>query len=141
MENNITEEIAIEINQKLNDLSNNNNELYKYINFLREKYSNNDQINNLYYSILSDLILSKGMIPSYFIDMMNEPNRIQKFKNAIDNTISENSNVLEIGAGTGIMSCLASKRVGKNKKVYCYEVNPVLADVSRNVVKNNDCNC
>ena len=140
MQNNISYETAVLINKNLKDLEKNNSELFKYINKLKKDYPDNNQIDNLYNTFLSDLIHSKNMIPSYFIDMMNESNRVKKFKNAIDNVVSENSDVLEIGGGTGIMSCFASKKVGKNKKVYCYEVNPVMVDISRNVIKDNDCN-
>ena len=38
------------------------------------------------------------------------------------------------------MSCIASKKIGNENSIYCYEVNPILADVCRNTAKDNNCN-
>ena len=58
------------------------------------------------------------------------------------NYITKNTsgNILEIGGGTGIMSCIASKKIGNENSIFCYEVNPILADVCRNTAKDNNCN-
>jgi len=119
-------------------------ECYNIIKQVKQHYKNTDGLSEyirLYYWLMSLLIYEQPeMIPSYFIHMMNDERRVIAFKSAMERVIKPESNVMEIGAGTGIMSCLAS-RIQQNKKtIYCYEVNPVLADVVRNVVKDNQCN-
>jgi len=120
---------------------------YKECEKFLAKHPNEKGIQELYLEVLSEVVLNRGDIPTYFIHMMNDVDRIESFKRAIDSAINPDSKVLEIGGGTGIMSCLASRQLergkegkGKGEKVYCYEVNPFLAGVCRKVCSDNGCN-
>lgn len=60
--------------------------------------------------------------------MLMDSNRMQNFKAAIDHVVQPGAKVLELGGGTGVLSCFAA---AKADKVWCVEFNPELVTESR----------
>ncbi|MFA5825431.1 MAG: methyltransferase domain-containing protein [Gallionellaceae bacterium] len=67
-------------------------------------------------------------------NMLMDKNRMDNFKAAIEFTVFEGAKVLELGGGTGVMSCLAA---AKASKVWCVEFNPDLVAESRRFLALN----
>jgi predicted RNA methylase len=59
---------------------------------------------------------------------------MDNFKAAIEFTVFEGAKVLELGGGTGVLSCLAAATASK---VWCVEFNPVLVAESRRLLALN----
>lgn len=70
----------------------------------------------------------------YHHNMLTDKNRMENFKAAIDLTIFEGAKVLELGGGTGVLSCFAAARASK---VWCVEFNPDLVAESRRFLALN----
>lgn len=70
----------------------------------------------------------------YHHNMLMDKNRMDNFKAAIEFTVFEGAKVLELGGGTGVMSCLAA---AKASKVWCVEFNPDLVAESRRFLALN----
>jgi predicted RNA methylase len=70
----------------------------------------------------------------YHHNMLMDANRMDNFKAAIDATVFEGAKVLELGGGTGVMSCFAAAKAGK---VWCVEFNPDLVAESRRFLAFN----
>jgi predicted RNA methylase len=70
----------------------------------------------------------------YHHNMLTDKNRMDNFKAAIDLTVFEGAKVLELGGGTGVLSCFAA---AKASKVWCVEFNPVLVNESRRFLALN----
>ncbi len=70
----------------------------------------------------------------YHHNMLMDANRMSAFKAAIDYAVFEGAKVLELGGGTGVLSCLAAS---KASKVWCVELNPDLVAESRRLLVLN----
>lgn len=70
----------------------------------------------------------------YHHNMLTDKNRMDNFKAAIEFTVFEGAKVLELGGGTGVLSCLAA---AKASKVWCVEFNPDLVAESRRLLALN----
>jgi len=70
----------------------------------------------------------------YHHNMLTDKNRMDNFKTAIDLTVFEGAKVLELGGGTGVLSCFAA---AKANKVWCVEFNPDLVAESRRFLALN----
>lgn len=70
----------------------------------------------------------------YHHNMLTDKNRMDNFKEAIDFTVFEGAKVLELGGGTGVLSCLAA---AKASKVWCVEFNPDMVAESRRLLALN----
>lgn len=70
----------------------------------------------------------------YHHNMLTDDNRMSNFKAAIDHVVFEGAKVLELGGGTGVLSCFAA---AKTSKVWCIEFNPDLIAESRRFLSLN----
>ena len=70
----------------------------------------------------------------YHHNMLMDENRMGAFKAAIDYAVFDGAKVLELGGGTGVLSCLAASRASK---VWCVEFNPELVAESRRLLALN----
>lgn len=70
----------------------------------------------------------------YHHNMLMDEKRMSGFKDAIEYAISEDDKVLELGGGTGVMSCFAA---AKASKVWCVEFNPDMVAESRRLLALN----
>jgi predicted RNA methylase len=70
----------------------------------------------------------------YHHHMLMDENRMSAFKAAIDYAVFDGAKVLELGGGTGVLSCLAAT---KASKVWCVEFNPDLVAESRRLLALN----
>jgi predicted RNA methylase len=70
----------------------------------------------------------------YHHNMLMDENRMTAFKTAIDYAVFKGAKVLELGGGTGVLSCLAA---AKASKVWCVEFNPDLVAESRRLLALN----
>lgn len=71
----------------------------------------------------------------YHHNMLMDKNRMDNFKAAIEFTVFEGAKVLELGGGTGVLSCFAA---AKASKVWCVEFNPQLVAESRRLLALNE---
>jgi type I protein arginine methyltransferase len=70
----------------------------------------------------------------YHHNMLMNGHRMTAFKAAIDYGVFEGAKVLELGGGTGVLSCFAAS---KASKVWCVEFNPDLVVESRRLLALN----
>jgi predicted RNA methylase len=70
----------------------------------------------------------------YHHNMLLDENRMGAFKAAIDYAVFEGAKVLELGGGTGVLSCLAAS---KASQVWCVEFNPDMVAESRRLLALN----
>jgi predicted RNA methylase len=70
----------------------------------------------------------------YHHNMLLDENRMSNFKAAINHVVFEGAKVLELGGGTGVLSCMAA---AKARKVWCVEFNPVLVAESKRLLALN----
>lgn len=70
----------------------------------------------------------------YHHNMLMDENRMTNFKAAIEHAVFKGAKVLELGGGTGVLSCLAAQ---KASKVWCVEFNPELVAESRRFLTLN----
>ena len=70
----------------------------------------------------------------YHHNMLMDERRMRGFKAAIDYAVAEGDKVLELGGGTGVMSCFAA---AKASKVWCVEFNPDMVKESRRLLAHN----
>jgi len=70
----------------------------------------------------------------YHHNMLMDENRMGSFKTAIDHTVFAGAKVLELGGGTGVMSCFAAS---KASKVWCVEFNLDMVAESRRLLARN----
>ena len=70
----------------------------------------------------------------YHHNMLKDDNRMGNFKAAIDHVVFSGAKVLELGGGTGVLSCFAA---AKASKVWCVEFNPDLVAESRRFLALN----
>lgn len=70
----------------------------------------------------------------YHHNMLKDENRMSNFKAAIGHVVFEGAKVLELGGGTGVLSCLAAATA---RKVWCVEFNPDMVAESRRFLALN----
>lgn len=70
----------------------------------------------------------------YHHHMLSDENRMGNFKAAMDHVVFDGARVLELGGGTGVLSCLAACRASK---VWCVEFNPDMVAESRRFLALN----
>lgn len=70
----------------------------------------------------------------YHHNMLLDTNRMSNFKAAIDAVVFKGARVLELGGGTGVLSCFAAAHASK---VYCVEFNPDMVAESRRLLAMN----
>lgn len=70
----------------------------------------------------------------YHHNMLKDENRMSNFKAAIGQVVFNGAKVLELGGGTGVLSCFAAARASK---VWCVEFNPDLVAESRRFLALN----
>ena len=70
----------------------------------------------------------------YHHNMLMDQNRMHGFKSAIDYAVRPGMKVLELGGGTGVLSCFAA---AKADKVWCVEFNPDMVREARKMLALN----
>ncbi len=70
----------------------------------------------------------------YHHNMLMDKNRMDNFRTAIEFAVFDGAKVLELGGGTGVLSCLAA---AKADRVWCVEFNPELVAESRRLLALN----
>ncbi len=75
-------------------------------------------------------------VPGWHIPMMNDDPRNQAYKKALLTTITEDTKVLEIGAGSGLLAMLAAQS-GTKKKITTCEMTPLIASVAKEIIELN----
>lgn len=71
----------------------------------------------------------------YHHNMLQDANRMINFKAAIDTVVFKGARVLELGGGTGVLSCFAAAHAAK---VYCIEFNPDMVTEARRLLAINE---
>lgn len=79
--------------------------------------------------------LHRTNIPNWHLPMMNDAVRNKGFQNAIEKIVNAETTVLDIGAGSGLMSMIAA-RAGA-KKVYACEEVELIADKAIDIIHAN----
>jgi len=80
-------------------------------------------------------LLNSRLVDRWHFAMVNDVARNQQIEAALKRTVTADSVVLDIGAGTGLLSMMAA-RAGAKQVIAC-EANPTLAALAGEVVKNN----
>jgi len=80
-------------------------------------------------------LLNSRLVDRWHFAMVNDSVRNQQFEDALKRAVTPDSVVLDIGAGTGLLSMMAA-RAGARQVIAC-EANPTLAALAREVIKNN----
>ncbi len=80
-------------------------------------------------------LLKSRLVDRWHFAMVNDEVRNQHFEAVLKRVITPDSVVLDIGAGTGLLSMMAA-RAGAKQVIAC-EANPELAALARNVIKDN----
>ncbi len=69
------------------------------------------------------------------LNLLGDVSRMNAFARALDSVVNEQSTVLELGSGTGILSLLAAR---KAKKVVAVEMDRMLYEVSRTAFRDSE---
>ena len=80
-----------------------------------------------------DLVYTQ--VPTWHWPMLEDLDRAQAYQVAISAAVGPGMQVLEIGAGTGLLAMMAAKAGAEH--VYTVEANPLMADVARACVARN----
>jgi Tfp pilus assembly protein PilF len=80
-------------------------------------------------------LLNSRLVDRWHFAMVNDDARNQQFEAALKRAVTADSVVLDIGAGTGLLSMMAA-RAGAKQVIAC-EANPTLAALAREVIKHN----
>ncbi len=80
-------------------------------------------------------VVYSAMVPKWHFAMLNDDVRNDAYDRGIRAIVKPGDHVLEIGAGSGLLAMMAA-RAGAARVTTC-EVNPVLADVARQIVAAN----
>ncbi len=80
-------------------------------------------------------LIYSSAVPGWHLPMINDFERNDAYKHALERAVTPDSLVLEIGTGSGIVSMMAA-RAGAKQVVTC-EVNPILARVAKETVARN----
>jgi Ribosomal protein L11 methyltransferase (PrmA) len=75
------------------------------------------------------------IIPRWHFEMLNDELRNSAFEKALANAITDETIVLDIGSGTGLLAMMAA-RAGAKKTITCEMVAP-LAELARETIKRN----
>jgi Tfp pilus assembly protein PilF/SAM-dependent methyltransferase len=75
------------------------------------------------------------LIPAWHLPMLADEARNNAYQQTMDKHVREGMHVLDIGAGSGLLALMAA-RAGAGM-VTAVEMNPVLADVARQIVADN----
>lgn len=75
------------------------------------------------------------IIPRWHFEMLNDVQRNTVFEKALANAINENTIVLDIGSGTGLLAMMAA-RAGAKETITCEMVGP-LAELARETIAHN----
>lgn len=70
----------------------------------------------------------------YHFNMLSDQTRMSAFKEAIALAVPQDSKVLELGGGTGVLSFFAAQRAAK---VWCVEYNPEMVQAARDILAMN----
>jgi protein arginine N-methyltransferase 1 len=81
-----------------------------------------------------DALLGQFIPLHYHGQMLSDPLRMGAFQEAIDKLVPEGANVVELGAGTGVLSFFAAKRA---RRVTCVERLPHVAAAARRLLAAN----
>ncbi len=82
----------------------------------------------------ASLALSRT-VPEWHVPMMNEKNRNQAYFDALKSVIKPDSNVFEIGTGSGLLAMMAAK-LGAKQVTTCEAV-PLIAKTAQQIIKDN----
>ena len=80
-------------------------------------------------------LLNSRLVDRWHFAMINDTARNRQFDTALKQAITPGSVVLDIGAGTGLLSMMAV-RAGAKQVIAC-EANPALAALAREVIRGN----
>lgn len=80
-----------------------------------------------------DLVYTQ--VPAWHWPMLEDLDRAQAYQDAISAAVAPGMQVLEIGAGTGLLAMMAARAGAEH--VYTVEANPLMADVARACVARN----
>ncbi|MFC1750238.1 methyltransferase domain-containing protein [Pseudomonadota bacterium] len=80
------------------------------------------------------LVLGQFIPMHYHFNMLNDTERMQGFKAALEYVVRPGAKVLELGGGTGVLSFFAAQHAAH---VYYVEQNPELVETARRVLKQN----
>ncbi|MGQ9366688.1 tetratricopeptide repeat protein [Azospirillum sp. ST 5-10] len=80
-------------------------------------------------------LIYSNAVPGWHLPMINDVERNEAYRRAVERAVGPESLVLEIGTGSGIVAMMAA-RAGAKRVVTC-EVNPVLARVAAATVARN----
>jgi len=80
-------------------------------------------------------LLGSRLVDRWHFAMVNDDARNRQFESALKHAVTADSVVLDIGAGTGLLSMMAA-RAGAKQVIAC-EANPTLAALAREVIRNN----
>ncbi len=75
------------------------------------------------------------LVPAWHVPMMNDALRNEAYFDALRRAVTPDSNVLEIGTGSGLLAMLAA-RLGAHDVVTCEAV-PLIASAARDIVAKN----
>lgn len=75
------------------------------------------------------------LVPEWHVPMMNDTIRNEAYYAALRAAISADSNVFEIGTGSGLLSMMAAK-LGAKSVTTC-EAEPIIAATARRIIANN----
>lgn len=80
-------------------------------------------------------LLIRLKIPKWHFDMLADIDRNDAFERAINKVVNEESKVLDIGTGSGLLAMMAARKGAKS--IVACEVNPDIAKVAERVVAAN----
>ena len=90
---------------------------------------------NLLVAKLGSAWATSKMVPLWHVPMMNESHRNDAYYEGIKTAVKPGQLVLEIGAGSGLLSMMAAK-LGATQVVAC-EAEPLVAKTATEIVKSN----
>ncbi|KAG8495933.1 hypothetical protein CXB51_007501 [Gossypium anomalum] len=86
---------------------------------------------------LPDCLKEPLLATTSYLDMLNDASRNKAFRSAIERTVTKPCHVLDIGAGTGLLSMMAARAMGLNGTVTACESYLPMAKLMRKVLHRN----